>query len=322
MLLPVEFAFIHRHFRALAGPGSLDLSDDAALLDPPAGLTLVLAADAAVEGVHFLPGDPPGAVSRKLLRRNLSDLAAMGADPLGYLLCAGFRRGAPEAEVAAFAAGLAADQALFGLSALGGDTTSVPGPACHSLTVLGTVPPGRALLRAGARAGDDLWVSGTVGDGALGLLVLRDGTVADPDGVLADRYRLPQPRLALGRALRGVARAAMDVSDGLVQDAAHLCRAAGLAAVIEAVRVPLSAPARAALATDPALLPRLLSGGDDYELIFAADPADAEAVAAASRLAGVAATRIGTFQPGPPAVTVLGADGAPVALAAEGWSHF
>ncbi len=322
MPLPPEFALIARHFRPLAGPGALDLSDDAALLDPPAGLTLVLAADAVVEGVHFLPDDPPGTVSRKLLRRNLSDLAAMGADPLGYLLTCGFRRGTPEADVAGFAAGLAADQALFGLSVLGGDTASIPGPACHSLTVLGTVPPGQALRRAGARAGDDLWVSGTVGDGALGLLVLRGEPISDPDGHLADRYRLPRPRLALGRALRGAARAAMDVSDGLAQDVGHLCRAAGLACAVEAARVPLSEPARAAVAADPALLPRLLTGGDDYELIFAADPADAALVEAASRAANIPVTRVGRFRAGPPAVTVLDADGAPVTLATGGWSHF
>ncbi|MBW8268527.1 thiamine-phosphate kinase [Caldovatus aquaticus] len=322
MSLPPEFALIARHFRPLAGPGALDLADDAALLDPPPGRQLVLAADAMVEGVHFLPADPPETVGRKLLRVNLSDLAAMGAEPLGYLMTTSLPRGVADSWIAGFVAGLAEDQRIFGLSLLGGDTTATPGPACLSLTILGTVPPGAALRRAGARPGDAVWVSGTLGDGALGLRVLRGELPGDAAGHLARRYRLPEPRLALGQALRGLARAALDVSDGLVQDLGHLCRAAGCGAVIEAAAVPLSAAARALVAADPARLLLVLSGGDDYELLFAA-PAGAEAeVERRAAAAGTPVMRIGQFVAGPPEVAVLGPDGAPLALAREGWSHF
>ena len=199
MILPTEFDRIFRHFRPLAGPGSLDLQDDAAVFAPPAGRELVIAADAMVESVHFLPSDPPDLVARKLLRTNLSDLAAMGAMPFGYLMTVSVPRATDDAWFAGFAAGLALDQAEFGLHLLGGDTTSTAGPISLSLTILGTVIPGTGLRRRGARAGDDIWISGTIGDGALGLLAAQ-GMLGDPGGILADRYRLPRPRLALGQA--------------------------------------------------------------------------------------------------------------------------
>jgi thiamine-monophosphate kinase len=316
MALPAEFSLIARHFRPLAGPGALGLEDDAAVLALPAGRELVIAADAMVAGVHFLPDDPPESIGRKLLRTNLSDLAAMGAAPLGYLMTTAFPKGTADAWVAAFAAGLLLDQAEFGLHVLGGDTVSTPGPLTLSLTILGTCAPGRALRRNGARAGDLLWVSGTIGDGALGLRVLQGKLPAD--AFLAERYRLPQPRLALGQALVGLATACMDVSDGLVQDLGHLCRASGCGAVLRAADVPLSPGA----AAHPPLLPLLLTGGDDYELLFAAPAEAAEAVRAAARGAHVPVACIGHFAAGEPAVTVLGPDGAEMALPQGGWSHF
>lgn len=322
MSLPAEFALIARHFRPLAGEGALGLADDAAVLDIPAGRRLVIAADAMVEGVHFLPGDPPATVGRKLLRVNLSDLAAMGAAPLGYLMTTSFARGTPEAWIAGFVEGLAEDQRAFGIAALGGDTTATPGPTCLSLTILGTVAPGAVLTRAGARPGDDVWVSGTIGDGALGLRVLRGEVAGDAGGHLARRYRLPEPRLALGQAMAGLAHAGLDVSDGLVQDLGHLCRAGGCGAVIEAAAVPLSAAARGVLDGDAALLPALLTGGDDYELLFAAAPADRAAVAARAAAAGVPVTRIGRFVEGAAELAVNDADGRPMPLARGGWSHF
>ena len=167
--LPSEFDLIGRHFRPLAGPGALDLEDDAAVLTPPPGRALVMAADAMVAGVHYLPDDPADGVARKLLRVNLSDLAAMGAEPLGYLLTVSAPTATPDAWFAAFAAGLAADQAAFGVSLLGGDTTSTPGPVTLSLTIIGHVAPGAAIRRRGAKPGDEVWVTGTIGDGALGL---------------------------------------------------------------------------------------------------------------------------------------------------------
>ncbi|WP_240046962.1 thiamine-phosphate kinase [Paracraurococcus ruber] len=313
--LPGEFALIARHFRRLAGPGALDLADDAALLDPPPGRQLVLAADAMVAGVHFLPDDPPESIGRKLLRVNLSDLAAMGAAPLGYLMTTALPKDLPPDWLGRFVDGLAADQAEFGLSVLGGDTVGTPGPASLSLTILGTVAPGAALRRDGARPGDTLWVSGTVGDGALGLRVLQGRLPADAAGHLARRYRLPEPRLALGQALGGLARAAMDVSDGLVQDLGHLCRGGGCGAVLRAGAVPLSPAARALVATDPALLALCLTGGDDYELLFALPPG-------AAPPPGHAAARIGEFLAGPPVVRVLGLDGTEMELPRGGWSHF
>jgi thiamine-monophosphate kinase len=312
--LPAEFALIARHFRPLAGPGALDLADDAAVLAVPPGRELVVAADAMVAGVHFLPGDPPDLVGRKLLRTNLSDLAAMGAAPLGYLMTVSVPRGTPDAWFAAFAAGLAQDQAEFGITLLGGDTTATPGPISLSLTVLGTVAPGEAIRRAGARPGDLLFVTGTIGDGALGLLAAR-GEVADPDGYLADRYRLPRPRLGVAR--HGIVAAALDVSDGLVQDVGHLCRAAGCGAEIVAADLPLSAPARAAL---PGALARILTGGDDYELALAVHPEHEAALRAAA--GAVPVTYIGRFVAGPPRVVVRAADGTEIPLTTGGWNHF
>ena len=273
-----------------------------------------------VAGVHFLPDDPPETVGRKLLRVNLSDLAAMGAAPLGYLMTTAFPRGTPEAWVAGFVAGLAADQREFGLAVLGGDTVSIPGPMTLSLTILGHVAPGQALRRVGARPGDEVWVSGTIGDGALGLRAIRGEVADDAAGHLAARYRLPLPRLSLGQALVGVARAAMDVSDGLVQDLGHLARAAACGAEILTHAVPLSAAAQAALAADPGLLPSVLGGGDDYELLFAAAPGDAARVEAAGRAARVPVTRIGRFVAGQ-GVRARDASGRDVTPERTGWSH-
>ena len=316
MPLPPEFALIAKYFRPLAGPGSLDLRDDAALLTPPPGRDLVLTADAMVAGIHFLPDDPPDLIGRKLLRVNLSDLAAKDATPLAYLMTVSTPRDTPEAWFAGFAAGLAADQTEYGVTLLGGDTTSTPGPISLSLTIIGHVEPGRSVHRFGAKPGDGIWVTGTIGDGALGLLAAT-GRLADPTGYLAGRYRLPRPRV--GMAIGGVASAGMDVSDGLVQDLGHLCRASGVAATIEAGLVPLSDPARAA---GPDWLETCLTGGDDYELLLAVPSVREAALRAAAAAVGVAVTRIGTAHPGPPAVTVTGPDGHPLVFSKGGWSHF
>ena len=316
--LPPEFGFIARHFRPLAGPEALNLADDAAAFEPPAGRLLVVAADAMVQGVHFLPDDPAETVGRKLLRVNLSDLAAMGAVPLGYLLTLALPPAVTEDWFAGFCAGLAADQAEFGLHLLGGDTTSTPhGPLVLSLTILGHAAPGRLLRRGGAGAGDGLWVTGTIGDGALGLAVLQ-GRLSDASGLLADRYRLPRPRLSFGEGLHGIASAAMDVSDGLVQDCGHVCRESRLGATIEAALVPLSAPARAA---GPGWLETCLTGGDDYELLLTVPPARQAALLELAARTGVAVTRIGRMRPGPPHVQVLDPAGTALQFTRPGWSH-
>lgn len=314
--LPPEFALIARYFRPLAGAGALGLADDAAVISPPSGRDLVLTVDAMVGGVHFLPDDPPELVGRKLLRVNLSDLAAKGATPLGYLLTVSAPRDTPDAWFAAFARGLAQDQAEFAISLLGGDTTSTSGPVSLSLTAIGHVAPGAMVRRDGAHPGDGVWVTGTIGDGALGLAVAR-GKLADPTGFLLNRYRLPQPRVGL--AIAGIAAASMDISDGLVQDLGHLCRAGGVGAEIDAGALPLSNTARAA---SPDWLTACLTGGDDYELLLAVPPPAEPALRQAAHAAGVPITRIGRFRAGNPTVTVRGPDGAPMQLATGGWSHF
>ena len=316
--LPAEFGFIARHFRPLAGPGALDLADDAAAFLPPPGRLLVASADAMVQGVHFLPDDPAESIGRKLLRVNLSDLAAMGASPLGYLLTLALPPERTEAWFAGFCAGLAADQAEFGLHLLGGDTTATPhGPLVLSLTILGHAAAGCILRRDGAAAGDRLWVTGTVGDAALGLAVLQGRLRADGHALI-ERYRLPQPRLALSAGLHGIASAAIDISDGLVQDLGHLCRGSGLAATIDASLLPRSPAARAA---GPDWLETCLTGGDDYELLLAVAQEREAALLALSTRTGIAVTRIGAMQPGAARVRVLDAAGDEMRLARPGWSH-
>ena len=315
---PAEFGFIDRYFRPLSGPGGLDLADDAAAFAPPAGRLLVAAADAMVQGVHFLADDPAETVGRKLLRVNLSDLAAMGAAPLGYLLTLALPADMTEGWFAGFCDGLALDQARFAVQLLGGDTTSTPhGPLVLSLTILGHAAPGRILRRGGANAGDGLWVTGTIGDGALGLAVLQ-GRLADPSGLLADRYRLPEPRLSFGEGLHGIASAALDVSDGLVQDCGHLCRESRLAATIEAALVPRSAPARAA---GPSWLESCLTGGDDYELLLSVPASNEAALLQLASRTGIAVTRIGAMQAGAASVRVLDGAGSELRFERPGWSH-
>jgi thiamine-monophosphate kinase len=308
MPLPPEFSRIDRHFRPLAGPGSLDLTDDAAVFAPPPGRELVMTADAMVESVHFLPGTAPGLIARKLLRVNLSDLASMGAEPYAYLITISVPRALGDDWFAGFAAGLKHDQTAFGITLLGGDTTETPGPLTLSLTAIGHVAPGTAIRRSGAQVGDDVWVTGTIGDGVLGLYAAR-GELPDPGGYLKGRYDLPTPRL--GIPIQGWARAAMDVSDGLFQDLGHICRASGVAAVVEAARIPLSPQAAAA---GPAWREKAWIGGDDYELLLAAP----HGVPPPS---GVDATRIGRFVPGE-GVTVIDAAGQTLPIATAGWSHF
>jgi thiamine-monophosphate kinase len=314
--LPAEFALIARHFRPLAGAGALDLQDDAAVLMPPPGRELVLTCDAMVAGVHFMPDDPPDLIGRKLLRVNLSDLAAKGATPIGYLMTVSTPRDTPDTWFAGFSAGLGQDQREYRITLLGGDTTSTPGPISLSLTAIGHVAPGRAVHRTGAAPGDGIWVTGTIGDGALGLAVAR-GRLDDPTGHLLSRYRLPRPRVGL--AIAGIASAGMDVSDGLVQDLGHICRAGSVTAEIDASLVPLSDPARAA---GPDWLATCLTGGDDYELLLAVPPAREPILRQTALAAGTAVTRIGAFRSGPPEVIVRGHDGTPMNFGRGGWSHF
>lgn len=320
-----EFDRIDRHFKPLAAgfDGALALSDDAALLTPDPGETLVLTTDAMVEGVHYLAGEDPGRLAAKALRVSLSDLAAMGARPLVYLLTTALPNSVDDAWLAAFAAGLAGDQERYGIRLAGGDSVSTPGPATISITAIGTVPDGQAIRRSGARIGDRIWVSGTVGDGALGLLAARGqlaGLAPAHVEALAGRYRLPTPRLALGERLRGVATAAADLSDGLSGDLGHICAASGVGARVMVDAVPLSPAAQAACAADSMLAGLALGGGDDYELLFAAGPDAGPDVTRIAAELGLPVSCIGEIVAGE-SVAMLGKDGRPVGLPPS-WEHF
>ena len=328
---PGEFEIIARYFAPLARgfPGAYGLRDDAAVIAPAPGHELVAKTDAIVGGVHFFDDDPPDLVARKALRVNLSDLAAKGARPRAYLLDLMIPQRVDEAWIAAFAAGLAHDQAEYGVHLIGGDTDSTPGPVAIAVTALGEVPAGRIIRRGGARAGDELYVTGTVGDGALGLLAAK-GQLSNIDDLaarfLVDRYRLPQPRVAVGPRLIGAATAALDVSDGLVADLRHLCETSGLDAVVDEADVPLSEAARAALHVKPSVMDAILTGGDDYEIAFAAPSGAAGRVAAIAHETGVPITRIGRLLPPNGGqggdVRVTGSDGKSRQFVSRGWAHF
>jgi thiamine-monophosphate kinase len=311
--MPDEFSRIARYFAPLAGEAGLGLKDDAAVFAPPPGRELVLTVDQMLEGVHFLSGDDPALIARKLLRRNLSDLAAMGAAPLGYLLTTALPASLPEDWLAGFAAGLGHDQEIFNISLLGGDSSSSLHGIAVTATLLGKVAPGAALRRNGARAGDEIWVTGTIGDAVLGLQA-RLGQRQDPTGFFTQRSLLPVPRVGL--ELAGIASAAIDVSDGLVQDLSHIAEGSGVRAVIEAGLVPASSEA-AALGEE--VLQARLTGGDDYELILAVPPGREGALKAACGPLPV--TKIGVFEPGA-GVRVLSGAGPEMAFKSLGWKHF
>jgi thiamine-monophosphate kinase len=312
-----EFALIARHFSAApAGRVALAGGDDCALLDGGDGWQWAVTADMLVEGVHFLPDVDPEALGHKALAVNLSDLAACGAAPRACFLALALPR-ADEAWLGAFSRGLHALAEAHGCVLAGGDTTRSPGGVTIAITALGEVPRGAALLRSGARVGDDLWVSGHLGDGALGLL-MRTGH-APADAAALARLERPQPRVALGRALRGVATSAIDVSDGLAGDLGHVLAASGVGARLDWAAVPRSA---ALAACDEALQRRcVLAGGDDYELVFTAPPTAREAVSRAGAAAGVAVTRIGTITPASGLLLAL-PDGATMDIAARAFDHF
>ncbi|AMJ59541.1 thiamine-phosphate kinase [Bosea sp. PAMC 26642] len=297
---PGEFQLIARYFAPIAGPGGLGLVDDAGLLRPARGYETVVTTDALVAGVHFFPDDPPASIARKALAVNLSDLAAKGARPEGFVLSLVLPKGWTEAWLADFAGGLAKIAAESACPLIGGDTVSTPGPLILSITAFGSVPAGRMVPRSGVRPGDLLLVSGTIGDAALGLKVHgpdKPGWVAklaDADRAhLADRYLHPRPRLALAAALQAHASAAMDVSDGLVGDLAKLLAASGAGGEIDLDAVPLSSAARAAIMADPVLAELAWTGGDDYEILCAASEKEYPALVAAAQAAGIALTPIG-----------------------------
>ncbi|WP_321337554.1 thiamine-phosphate kinase [Breoghania sp.] len=326
-----EFELIERYLAPLAThPGSVGLVDDAAVLTPPEGCDLVMTKDALAEGVHFLAEDHPSAIARKALRVNLSDLAAKGARPLGYLLGLGLAPGWDEAWLADFCSGLEADQQAYDFPLLGGDTIKVAAGPVLSVTAIGTVPRATAVRRFPARVGDHLYVTGTIGDAALGLALRFDPSKGEAWGLeeaerahLLDRYLLPQPRTEGAEAVRCHARACMDVSDGLVADLGKMLGAsgAGIGADVLLEAVPFSNAAQKAVEADPAALVTALTGGDDYELLASVAPEDALAFEHAMLSAGLHPSRIGTVREGA-GVTYLKM-GKRIAFAGSGgYTHF
>jgi thiamine-monophosphate kinase len=325
-----EERLIARHFRPLAThPGALGLIDDAAVVGVPSGHDLVVKTDAIIGGVHFFADDPPDAVAKKALRVNLSDLAAKGAKPLGFLLSIALPTGIGDEWLEGFSAGLRADADRFRCPLFGGDTDRTPGPVTISISAFGTVPHGTMVLRSGAKPGDRIVVTGSIGDAAVGLVLRRDQQAATRWGLdpamqehLLRRYLVPEPRNAIAETLRRHAHGGMDISDGLAGDLAKMCRASHVTAVVEVARVPLSEAARRALAAEPGLIDAILTGGDDYEVLASVAESEVGDLAAEAAAAGVTVTEIGTFEVGEGKARFLGPDGAELAFVRPSFSHF
>jgi thiamine-monophosphate kinase len=324
-----EIALIAEYLAPLAThAAALGLKDDAALLTGLSANGLVITTDALVAGVHFFEEDDPGDVAYKALAVNISDLAAKGAKPVGYTLALALTDSPTEDWAERFAGGLARAQGDFGIALIGGDTVAARGAWWLSVTALGEASARGLVPRGGARAGDILYVSGTLGDAALGLQ-LRLGkakfaaslSTADRD-FLMQRYLHPEPRLALSPALASHASAAMDISDGLALDASRMCAASRATAEVEVSSVPLSPAANAALAASPEAMQAILSGGDDYEILAAIPPDEAPAFEAAAAQAGVRVARVGVVQKGSQAPIFLNADGTSFQLSSTGFEHF
>lgn len=320
-----EFELIARYFAPLARgfKGAGGLKNDNALLPADPRHDLVVKTDTIVAGVHFLADERPERVAAKALRVCLSDLAAGGATPFVYQLSLALPASWRESWIAGFAKGLAGDQRRYGVVLCGGDTVVTPGPLTVTITAFGKVARGKGLGRDRARAGDELWVSGTIGDGALGLLAARDrlGSVTPRQRAsLEDRYRLPRPRSDLGYRLIGIASATADISDGLLADAGHIAEASHLAVRVERDDVPLSAAARAAVTAEPKLWANILGGGDDYELAVAVPPRKRAALLAAANAADIRVTRIGGFSRGTGVKLTIG--GQPATVTRKGYVHF
>ncbi len=319
-----EFERIRRFYAPLAGPGGLGLLDDAALVDCRGGRRLVVTADAIVEGVHYLPDDPPDLVARKLLRVNLSDLAAMAARPLHYLLTTALPAAFGAEWLAGFARGLGEDQCRFGVDLLGGDSVATPGPASLSLTAIGDVAAGMEVRRSGARPGDLVWVSGTIGDAFLGLAVLRGAypeLAPEHRAALVARFQIPDPRVELGPGLAGIAHAMIDISDGLIADLGHICETSHVAAVVDLESLPLSPAARIIVDGEPGLRTRLAAGGDDYELLFTASADSTNAIGELSLALSLPVARIGRIEGGE-GVRLVDAAGRTIPIDHPGYRHF
>lgn len=305
-------------------PGAFGLSDDAALLTTEPGTDLVFSTDPIIAGVHFFPDDQPRDIAWKALAVNVSDMAAKGAKPIAYLLALAFPKAPDRSWMAEFSQGLADAQAAFGCRLIGGDTDRAPGPLSIGVTMIGVVPSGAFVPRHGAKAGDHVFVSGTIGDAALGLALRRnpslfEGTATETDRhFLLDRYLRPRPRCALAATLRSHARTALDISDGLLKDLSRLAGRAGMTLKFDAI--PLSESARAALFADARVSDAILGGGGDYEILAAVPPSEAQAFAASAKSAGIDVHDIGVLEG--PELIVLNPDGIEMRPREFGYDHF
>lgn len=324
---PGEFDLIARYFAPMAGKGGLDLLDDAALIVPPAGHDLVLSKDALVAGVHFFANDPPDTIARKALRVNLSDIAAKGARPLGFLLGLGLPDDWTEDWVARFAYGLADDSAHFLCRLLGGDTVKAGERLFLSITVLGSLPSGTMVRRSGGRAGDILYVTGVIGASTLGLSLRLEPDAAWardlPDALREaahNAYLVPAPANALAEVIRTHARAAMDISDGLIGDAMKLATACGTGLGIDAGKVPLPPGFQHIIRRDPVLLENIMTGGDDYQVLAAIPPRLAASFEAEALKAGLPVTAIGKLTPD--GIRVINSDGDAMHFSRHSFRHF
>ena len=320
-----EFEAIKHYFASLARSesGAFGLTDDAAVFSVPAGMELVVTKDAICEGVHFVGDEEPALIAGKLLRVNLSDLAAMGAKPYGYFLALMLHDKADDAWLTSFAAGLKSEQERLGITLMGGDTTHTKGVLSLSLTALGLVPRGQALRRAGAKAGDHVYVTGTIGDAALGLQVASRKLLVskEADAYLLERYQLPTPRVELGQMLRGIATACIDISDGLMQDLGHIVESSGVGVTVAWEKIPLSDAAKAVLPQMVNPYEAIVAGGDDYELLFTAPETMHETLQSAAREAKVAITHIGEITEGSH-VKLTDKNGWDILLSKSGYDHF
>ncbi|MEZ5648251.1 MAG: thiamine-phosphate kinase [Alphaproteobacteria bacterium] len=325
MMLPAEFSRISRYFAPLAHlSGAAGLLDDAAILDIPSDQDLIVTNDSVVAGIHYRGDEPANRVAQKLMRRNLSDLAAMGASPHAYNLSFAIPAETPESWIAGFAQGLGEDQRTYGLSLIGGDSLAVPCVSVLGMTMFGVVPKGRIISRKGAMAGDNIYCSGTIGDGFLGLKASR-GEFSELSNVqretLITRYELPLPRLSLGIALRGIATAMIDISDGFMADLNHICRVSGVGAHIETARIPFSSPAKEILQHTPSLLSDILTGGDDYELLFAAPPSMQDRITVIAKELSLSITYVGRMR-AEQKIQVVDPNHQPLSLKQRGYTHF
>lgn len=314
-----EFDAIAKYFAPLAGAEGLNLSDDTALFAPSAGKELVITSDAITAGIHFYPDDAADHVAQKLLRVNLSDLAAKGARPRGYLLCLLLPETTDENWLSGFVAGLLSDQTRYGIRLFGGDTSRINGPLTATVTAIGEVESGTMIRRSGAQMGDLLYMTGGLGNAGLGLKI-REGEL-DENEYLLSHYLHPYPRLEIGQELVGVATSCIDISDGLVQDAGHLAKNSQLGLTINTSQLTFSREARDVLKQRPDLLEYCLNCGDDYELLFTAPPEHHDALIQLSERVNTSITAIGAVHEGS-GVTVLGDQGEVIDIPQHGWQHF